>query len=74
MKSTEQGAATTVWAAVAAEWEGTGGKYLEDVSVSGPMGEQVVLAPGYAPHAYDEEAAEKLWNVSNELVGLPADA
>ncbi|KUJ06450.1 NAD(P)-binding protein [Mollisia scopiformis] len=29
-KSPEQGAATTVWAAVGKEWEGRGGRYLED--------------------------------------------
>lgn len=33
-----------------------------------------LFQPGYAPHAYDQEAAKKLWEVSNELVGLPADA
>lgn len=30
MKSTEQGAATTVWAAVGKEWENKGGRYLND--------------------------------------------
>jgi NAD(P)-dependent dehydrogenase (short-subunit alcohol dehydrogenase family) len=30
MKSAEQGAATTVWAAVSKTWENKGGKYLED--------------------------------------------
>jgi hypothetical protein len=30
LKTLEQGASTTVWAAVAPELEGVGGKYLED--------------------------------------------
>ena len=33
-KSPEQGAATTIWAAVGKQWEGKGGKFLEDCSVS----------------------------------------
>ena len=39
MKSVQQGAATTVWAAIGAELEGRGGRYLENVSVSRPMAE-----------------------------------
>ena len=38
MKNVEQGAATTVWAAVANELEGKGGKYLEDCQESMPWG------------------------------------
>lgn len=69
MKSPEQGAATTVWAAIGREWEGRGGKYLNDCSVAcTPQEGEVNL--GYAPHAYDEEAAKKLWDVSTQLVGL----
>jgi len=36
-KSVEQGAATTVWAALAPELEGNGGHYLEDCSISGEL-------------------------------------
>lgn len=69
IKSPEQGAATTVWAAIGKEWEGKGGKYLNDCTVAGtPKDGEVNL--GYAPHAYDEEAAKKLWEVSMQLVGL----
>ena len=71
MKSHEQGAATTVWAAIGKEWEGKGGKYLNDGTVAGtpgPKDGEVNL--GYAPHAYDEEAAKKLWDISMQLVGL----
>lgn len=72
LKSPEQGAATTVWAAIGKQWEGQGGKYLEDCSVSEPFQprEGIPLTPGYAPHAYDEAAAKQLWDVSVQLVGL----
>ncbi|MCJ1368706.1 hypothetical protein MMC16_007851 [Acarospora aff. strigata] len=69
MKSPEQGAATTVWAAIGKEWEGKGGKYLNDCSIARtPQDGEVNL--GYASHAYDEEAAKRLWEVSTQLVGL----
>lgn len=71
-KSPEQGAATTVWAAVGKEWEGKGGKYLENCGVAGPKaeGDSSPMVPGYSPHAYDESAAKKLWELSLELVGM----
>ena len=66
-----------MWAAVGKEWEGRGGKFLEDCSVSEPHQETAAkgLAPGYAAHAYDEEAAGRLWELSLELVKpyLPAN-
>ena len=67
MKSPEQGAATTVWAAIAREWGSKGGKYLEDCDVSPPHSGGML---GYAPWAYDAKGAAKLWDVSLALVGL----
>ncbi|KAF5011211.1 hypothetical protein FDECE_2665 [Fusarium decemcellulare] len=70
-KSMEQGAATTVWAALAKELEGSGGKYLEDCQIIGPWDPATGLTgTGYAPWAYDETKAAKLWELSLELVGL----
>ncbi len=70
MKSAEQGAATTVWAAVAKELEGDGGRFLEDCQESEPWdGNPTALAPGYAPHAYDREAAARLWEESLATIG-----
>ncbi|KAF3033417.1 hypothetical protein E8E12_001828 [Didymella heteroderae] len=70
MKSVEQGAATTVWAAVAKDLEGQGGKYLEDCQVAKPVQkdnfEEWDL--GYVPYAYDEEKEALLWEKSMELV------
>jgi NAD(P)-dependent dehydrogenase (short-subunit alcohol dehydrogenase family) len=69
MKSTEQGAATTVWAAVAKVWEEKGGKYLEDCQISKPVPEGYqLLHTGYEKWAYDPENETKLWNMSNEWV------
>ncbi|KAF5655104.1 hypothetical protein F25303_862 [Fusarium sp. NRRL 25303] len=72
MKSAEQGAATTVWAAVGEAWKHNGGKYLVDCDVAKPAvdGDDKMIGPGYAPHAYDVEKAARLWKDSLKLVGL----
>ena len=73
IKSTEQGAATTVWAAVAKEWEGTGGKYLEDCQVVPQVKENgMPQDKGYAKHAFNPEGEERLWKDSFGMVGLEA--
>jgi len=71
----EQGAATTVWAALSGEWEGKGGRYLEDCAVSpaAKEGDLSALDSGYKPYAYDKEASSRLWELSNTMVGLPKD-
>lgn len=69
LKSLGQGASTTLMAAVGREWEGKGGKYLEDCEVAGPHdGSGHMGLDGYAPHAYDEASATKLYDESLELV------
>jgi NAD(P)-dependent dehydrogenase (short-subunit alcohol dehydrogenase family) len=76
MKSTEQGAATTVLAAVDKELEGKGGKFLDDTAVSPPVVPELdsdLASPGHASWTYDEEAARKLWSVSCEIVGVEDD-
>jgi len=73
-KSTDQGASTTVWAAVAPQMEGKGALYLSDVGVAGPVVEnEGAGGPGYAPHAYDAEATEKLWKISCQAFGVEED-
>jgi len=76
-KSTEQGAATTVWAALAKELEGVqgGGKYLENCQESFPdTGEGGVLRMGYASNAFDEVQEKRLWKESCRMVGVEDDA
>ncbi|KAI3319505.1 short chain dehydrogenase [Xylariaceae sp. AK1471] len=69
LKSTEQGAATTVVAAVGKEWEGKGGKYLEDcrVALQEPL---VATIMGVKPYAYDETKENKLWELTRQTLGL----
>ncbi|HAN26910.1 MAG TPA: short-chain dehydrogenase [Haliea salexigens] len=66
-KSVPQGAATSVWAATAPELEGKGGLYLEDCQIAQPAADGVI--GGVHPWALDEEAAERLWQLSQEWVG-----
>ncbi|CRL20299.1 Short-chain dehydrogenase/reductase SDR [Penicillium camemberti] len=78
MKDSEQGAATSVWAAIAKELEGRGGVFLDDVQESEPWDKdptREMLGPdgGYLPHIYDEGSEKKLWQDSLEMVGLPDD-
>ncbi|KAK1470909.1 WW domain-containing oxidoreductase [Colletotrichum tamarilloi] len=76
MKSIEQGAATSVWAAVGKAWKHEGGKYLVNCAVAEPYveGDDKFLALGYAPYAYDIEKAKRLWSHSLKIVGLPDEA
>ena len=71
-KSTEQGAATTVWAATSVALDGLGGVYLEDVDVALPteIGSPEARIRGVDAHAIDRDAAARLWAVSAELTGL----
>ncbi len=75
-RSTEQGAATSVFAATARELEGRGGLYLENCEIAAPAAEGLDesgdgrMAYGYAKWAYDPAGEEKLWKLSLEMVGL----
>lgn len=74
MKSAAQGAATSVFAALSKEWEGRGGRYLENCAESPPVpkGHKQTDA-GYVPHAYDEEGEKRLWVDSLRMVGVEDD-
>lgn len=67
-KTVPQGAATSVWAATSPDLEGRGGLYCEDCHVAGP-GAGGIRDGGHAPWALDPDAAERLWALSEELVG-----
>lgn len=74
VKSTAQGAATAVYAAISKDWEGKGGRYLEDCAESSPVQEpRTQMSPGYVPHAFDEEKEKKLWLDSLKMVGFEID-
>ena len=75
VKTVEQGAATTVWCATSPALDGLGGVYCEDCDVSpvitaeelaaldGPLDNAGVLA-----YAVDQDAAVRLWEVSERLM------
>ncbi|KAH7126097.1 hypothetical protein EDB81DRAFT_765181 [Dactylonectria macrodidyma] len=70
-KSFEQGAATTVWAAVSKELEGRGGVYLNDRAEAERGEDDGVVSKGsYLSHTYDSEEEARLWRDSLKLVGL----
>ena len=68
MKTHEQGAATTVWAATAPELEGRGGLVLEDCGVALVAGPDTHPWSGYDPSVADPETARQLWEQSEELL------
>ncbi len=66
-KTPVQGAATSVWAATAAELAGQGGRYLEDCAEAEPA-VSGVRGRGVAAHALDPEAAERLWGLTEDTL------
>lgn len=74
VKSPEQGAATTVIAAVGKEWENKGGKYLADcLEAPKSDGEGDIVSTGYAAHTYDREKENRLWKDFLKIVGMEDD-
>ena len=73
LKTPEQGAATSVLLAASPLVEGVGGRYFEDVNEAAVVdrrpAETLAPAPGVARYALDPANAERLWSVSEELVG-----
>ncbi|MBU4435480.1 MAG: SDR family NAD(P)-dependent oxidoreductase [Alphaproteobacteria bacterium] len=70
-KTPEEGASTSVWAAVGDELDGVGGLYLEDLAQAAPWSKEQPWA-GVMPHALDPEAAERLWALSVQTTGAGA--
>lgn len=66
IKTVEQGAATTVWAAFVAPAGQVGGRYCDNCAVS-EMSEAGYQ--GVRPYAIDPDRAKALWTRSEELVG-----
>ncbi|RBR11241.1 uncharacterized protein FIESC28_09125 [Fusarium coffeatum] len=71
LKSPEQGAATTVYAAVSKEWEGKGGKYLSNCAEEPSLekgADPSSVVSGYADWVYNEESEKRLWDESLKMV------
>ena len=81
LKTVEQGAATSVWCATSPQLADMGGVYCENSDIA-PLitGEFKVTGMsdatrrtrtlGVMPYAVDPEAAERLWRLSEQLLGL----
>lgn len=67
MKTPEEGASTSVWAAVGPELEGVGGLYLENCAQAKPWSQDEPWE-GVMPHALDPAGAERLWAWSEKEV------
>ena len=67
MKTPEQGAATSVFLATSPLVAGTGGRYFQDCQEAEVVA-QLHGISGVLPHAMDPDAAQRLWEVSAELL------
>jgi NAD(P)-dependent dehydrogenase (short-subunit alcohol dehydrogenase family) len=67
LKSTEQGAATTVLASLGREYEGKGRVYFEDCDLARLTENR---ENGFAEYAFDKEKELRLWEDSLKMVGL----
>ncbi|MEM6634526.1 MAG: hypothetical protein AAF667_01425 [Pseudomonadota bacterium] len=67
IKTVPQGAATQVYAATAPELSGQGGAYLADVQIA-PIEADTEDFSKVRPYAIDPASAERLWQVSEEMV------
>ena len=71
LKTPQQGASTTLVAAVAPQFEGVGGDYLEDggpATIIEDDAQVDATSGGVRRWALDPEAADRLWDVSERLV------
>ena len=66
-KSIPQGSATSVWAATSQDLEGQGGLYLEDCHIASEVSDDPI--GGVESYAIDPESADRLWSLSEDLVG-----
>lgn len=67
MKNTQQGAATTVWCAIAPELSTSGGVYCEDCDIAAIESQGRF---GVRPFAIDAQMAQSLWEVSAQMTGM----
>ncbi|MDR6552592.1 SDR family NAD(P)-dependent oxidoreductase [Paenibacillus qinlingensis] len=70
-KSTEQGAATSVWCAVSPILKGKGGVYCEDGDIAEVVSADSPLQRGVRSWAIDSASAERLWTISEDLLHIP---
>ena len=69
LKDIAQAAATTVWAAIVADKDEIGGRYLEDCAVAPIDDSPNPFADGVRSYALDANKAALLWEKTEEMVG-----
>jgi NAD(P)-dependent dehydrogenase (short-subunit alcohol dehydrogenase family) len=78
LKTVPQGAATSVWCVTSPQLNGMGGVYCENSEISPVESREEPLEridvtrirkPGVMPYAIDPELAERLWSLSERLLG-----
>jgi NAD(P)-dependent dehydrogenase (short-subunit alcohol dehydrogenase family) len=74
LKTTEQGAATSVWCATSSQLDGMGGVYCEDGDIAEQVPADFPEPRGVRPWASDPELAERLWAKSEEWTGATLSA
>jgi hypothetical protein len=77
LKTTPQGAATTVWCATSPMLDNIGGVYCEDADIAdiddGTIAhryEEPATLRGVKPYSVDEANAKRLWKLSEEMTGV----
>lgn len=74
-KSTEQGAATSVWCATSTQLENKGGVFCMDVEIAEVVQDFSLtglgqMLSGVLPWAIDPDMAERLWRLSETMTGV----
>ncbi|MGY6564973.1 MAG: SDR family NAD(P)-dependent oxidoreductase [Halomonadaceae bacterium] len=70
LKEIPQAAATSVWAAVVADKDEIGGRYLEDCAVAPIDDTPNPFADGVKSYALDADRARQLWSLSEQWVNV----
>jgi NAD(P)-dependent dehydrogenase (short-subunit alcohol dehydrogenase family) len=68
VKTIEQGAATSVLMAASPDVEGVTGSYYEDCAEAAVVDHREGHTGGVAPYALDPNNADRLWQISSELI------
>ncbi|WP_228466613.1 SDR family NAD(P)-dependent oxidoreductase [Adhaeribacter swui] len=69
LKTIPQGAATTIWCATSPLLNNLGGVYCEDADVAG-LATAEGISDGVKPYAVDETNAKRLWDLTEEMLGI----
>lgn len=69
-KTTEEGAATSVWCAVSPLLDKMGGVFCANCNIAAPYKEGDPLHIGVHPHVRDETNADKWWALSEQMLGI----